>query len=308
MKRPTVEDALRDRPGWAAVAGLAADGAEHGHQDASKRRALRALVSSGALILECPDPPPATAGMMAAARAVSAETCDRCGGKGSLCGPPGGPPDACRCAGCRDAGHTPLPRIWTPADKTPDMTGLSPGQHTQDLRGGATGNNPDITDWRCYGRLEHRYAEEIVELMGGRDDGRAAPFWTGRPGWAGLIRALLIVMRPEQDERPEEAGHKPWRLRWMKEKWGALEIRTTGETPYQWGAVRYIETMSALVCEGCGMPGELRYGRRQRVECDDCWGLARPQDTEEDASARAPDMADGREPPPGYRGARVHLI
>ena len=66
--------------------------------------------------------------------------------------------------------------------------------------------------------------------------------------------------------------------------------------------------MNALVCEGCGMAGELRYGRGWRVECDNCWGLARHQDIEEDAHARAPDIADGRDPPPGYRGARVHLI
>ena len=308
MQPPMFEDALRDRPGWAAVAGLAADGAEHGHLDASKRRTLRARVSGGAVILECPDPPPATSGMIAAARAVSAETCDRCGGKGSPCGPPGGPPDACRCAGCRDAGHAPLPRAWTRAEKIPDMAGLSPGQRTQDLRGGATGNNPDIGDWRCYGRLEHRYSDEIAELMAGRDDTRAMRFWTGRPGWAGLIRALLIVMRPEQDERPEDAGHKPWRLRWMKEKWGRLDVRTTGDTAYQWGAVRYVETMSTLVCEACGMLGKLRYGRCWRVECEGCWGRARPEDVEEDARARPPDAADGGEPPPGCRGARVYLI
>ncbi len=308
MERSTFEDVLRDRPGWTAIAGLAADGAEHGHRDASKRRALQAGVSGGALILECPAPPPATAGMTAAARAVSAETCDRCGGKGSPCGPPGGPPDACRCAGCRDAGQTPLRRIWTPAEKTADMTGLSPGQHTQDLRGGATGNHPDITDWRCYGRLEHRYADEIAELMAGRDDARAMRFWTGRAGWAGLIRALLIVMRSEQDERPEDPEHKPWRLRWMKEKWGGLDIRTTGDTAYQWGAIRYVETMSTLVCEACGMPGELRYGHRWRVECDDCWKLARAEDIEEDARARPRDATDGTEPTPGYRGSRVHLI
>ena len=283
MKPPTIEDALRDRAGWAAVAGLAADAAEHGHEDASKRRSLRARVSGGALLLECPDPPPATAGMMAAARAVSAETCDRCGGKGSPCGPPGGPPVACRCTGCRDAGQASLPRAWTPAENTPDMAGLSLGQHTQDLRGGITGNNPDIGDWRCYGRLEHRYADEIAELMAGRDDGRAMRFWAGGAGWAGLMRALLTVMRPEQDERPEDAGHKPWRLRWMKEKWGRLDVRTTGETPYQWGAVRYVETMSTLLCEGCGMPGRLRHGHYVRVECDGCWEWARPEDVEEDA-------------------------
>ena len=73
MKQPTLEDALRDRPGWTAVGGLAANGAEHGHRDASKRRTLRPRVAGGALILECPDPPPATAGMIAAARAVSSE-------------------------------------------------------------------------------------------------------------------------------------------------------------------------------------------------------------------------------------------
>ena len=142
--------------------------------------------------------------------------------------------------------------------------------------------------------------------MAGRDDERAIRFWAGRAGWAGLMRSLLTVMRPEQDERPEDPGHKPWRLRWMKQKWGRLDVRTTGETPYQWGAIRYVETMSTLVCKECGMPARLRHGLCWRVECDDCWGRARPEDVEEDARMRPPD-ADGGERH-GYRGARVHLI
>ena len=118
---------------------LAADAAEHGHEDASKRRTLSVRAVGGALILDCPDPPPATAGMMAAARAVSAETCDRCGGRDRRADRPAGRRTRAAAPDAGDAGHAPLPRAWTPAEKIPDMAALSPGQHTQDLRGESPG-------------------------------------------------------------------------------------------------------------------------------------------------------------------------
>ena len=76
------------------------------------------------------------------------------------------------------------------------------------------------------------------------DDEKAMRLWAGGTGWAGLIRALFVRLRSEQDERPEDAGHVPWRLRWMKEKFGTLDVRPTPPTPYQRGAVMFLERMS----------------------------------------------------------------
>ena len=117
---------------------------------------------------------------------------------------------------------------------------ISPGQWTQDIRGGMTGADWNASDWRNYGRLETAYAQPMAALMRAEDDVEAMRFWTaGTPGWAGLLRALFVTLRPEQDERTDEPGHVLWRLRWMKEKWGWLDVRTTRATPYQCAVVRF---------------------------------------------------------------------
>ena len=150
---------------------------------------------------------------------------------------------------------------------------VSPGQWTQDLRGGSTGGDWSADDWRTYGRLESHYHEPVAVLMGAQDDARAMRFWAGGAGWAGLLRALFLTIRPEQDERPEDPGHVPWRLRGMKEKWGSLRVRTTGMTPYQDSVVSLVQAMSAATCIECGAPGSIRSSEMAwiRPVCDACW-------------------------------------
>ena len=164
---------------------------------------------------------------------------------------------------------------------------VSPGQWTADIRGGSTGNYWDHTNWRHYRRLETAYGERIAELMAADDDESATRLLAGRGGWAGLLRTLFVTLRPEQDERPEDPDHIPWRLRWMKEKFGSLDVRTTRETPYQHGARLFVEALSNRVCIKCGQPAQLRSARWIRPECDMCWAKATPADRAEDEERRA---------------------
>ena len=133
-----------------------------------------------------------------------------------------------------------------PGDIEDHPEAVSPGQWTADIRRGYYGNDWDHTNWRHYRRLETAYGPKIRKLMAADADEEATQRWAGGPGWAGPLRALFITMRPEQDERPGSPDHTPWRLRWMKEKFGALDIRTTGQTPYQSGAVWFIEDNHAV--------------------------------------------------------------
>ena len=147
---------------------------------------------------------------------------------------------------------------------------VSPGQWTADIRVGTSGADWNATDWLNYGRLETMYAGPIAQRMQADDDEKAMRLWAGGTGWAGLIRALFVRLRSEQDERPEDAGHVPWRLRWMKEKFGTLDVRPTPPTPYQRGAVMFLERMSRWICIRCGKPAEMRMPAWIRPECDTC--------------------------------------
>lgn len=210
------------------------------------------------------------AGIAAGARALSAETCERCGGKGDPVDDPQGQRTGSRCEACRTPQTVRAKREWAPY-AGPAARVVSPGQWTADIRGGTSGADWDATDPANYGRLETLYAEPIARLMQANDDEEAVGLWTGSPGWAGLLRALFVTMRPEQDERPDDPNHKPWRLRWMKAKWGTLDVRTTGNTPFQFGVILMIEHMSGLVCRRCGRPGRIRHADHVRTECDECW-------------------------------------
>ena len=150
-------------------------------------------------------------GVIDAIRAMSGEICDRCAGKGDPVEDATGETGS-RCRTCRSRGLRVCPGTGRsrPCPTTRHL--ISPGQWTQDIRGGMTGADWDDSDWRNYGRLETVYAQPMAALMRAEDDVEAMRFWTGTPGWAGLLRALFVTLRPEQDERTDEPGHVPWRV------------------------------------------------------------------------------------------------
>ena len=279
-----------DRPGWTRLIEVLEDGIKNEESWRSGRpRVTASAVVDGILTVEIREPTPFDLGAAAAAGNLSGEVCDQCGRKGDPVGPalpPGAAHPArtgCRCRRCRTPDCVPVPRDWpAPADREPEAS-VSPGQWTQDLRGGTTGVDWDATDWRNYGRIEDKYRKPVELLMSATDDEEAMRLWAGGPGWAGLIRALFLTLRSEQDERPNDPNHVPWRLRWMKEKWGYLDVRTTLATEYQNGAARMISALSGRTCIRCGDPGEIRQGRWVRPECDDCWAHASARDKAEDA-------------------------
>ena len=251
----------------------------HGEGD---DRSVSFEVKDGTLRITLDQPDEHERGLIAGARALSAEICDRCAR-------PGAPVEneeghrGTRCDRCRTPDQTRRPRDWPLPEGADEPDVVSPGQWTQDLRGGMTGGNWNHRDWRSYGRLEIQYREPVRELMDGENDDEAMRLWAGGAGWAGLVRALFLTLRPEQDQRPDDPGHTPWRLRWMKEKWGSLRVRTTGSSAYQRGVETMIENMSGVTCIHCGGPGVLRTPAQgwYRPECDECWSES-PRGHEDD--------------------------
>lgn len=291
------------RPGWSTIVELAEYLAGPACRDETRRRTLVATVEDGRLVLEADDAPAHTRGMLAGAMAVAAETCEACGGKGDPIADAEGLPAGCRCSGCRRRGMRVLARAWTLGDVEDHPEAVSPGQWTADIRGGSTGNDWDDTNWRHYRRLETACGRAIGKLMAADADEEATQLWAGGPGWAGLLRALFITMRPEQDERPGSPDHTPWRLRWMKEKFGGLDVRTTGQTPYQSGAVWFIEIVTRYICIRCGQPGTRRNAPWIRYECDACWTSASAEERAEDERHRT-EFASREPIEGGFRGMR----
>ena len=279
MTRPIVainDKPPTDRPGWSAITATTANvldrglGQRHEPGKPESRRHGRVTVTGGRLEIRIDKPNDTERGVAAAARAASAEMCDRCGGKGDPVADESGAPTGCRCADCREPAHQVVPRPWPGADTQDHPNAVSPGQWTADIRGGATGADWSHRDWRNYRRLETGYGENIRQLMTARNDRDTMFIWTNSPGWAGILRAFFLLMRPEQNERPDVPGHVPWRLRWMKSKFGVLDIRMTETTPYQLGAAILMMNLSTTICSRCSRPGE---GLREvfgKTECRTC--------------------------------------
>ena len=55
----------------------------------------------------------------------------------------------------------------------------------------------------------------------------------------------------------------------VKEKYGTLRFYYTGGDEYVDGVVAMAEAMSAVTCETCGAPGELRQGGWLKTLCDE---------------------------------------
>ena len=281
-----------NRPGWTVLLETLEDRLEtRESRKTGRARITSATVHSGLLSVEIENATPFDLGAAAAAANLSGEICDKCGRKGNPVAPAGTPagtePTAtgCRCERCQTPGTVVVTRSWATPDAREAKPSVSPGQWTEDLRGTGPGTDWDISDWRNYGRLEDRYRKPIELLMAATDDHDAMMLWAGGAGWAGLIRALFLTLRTEQDERPEEPSHVPWRLRYMKEKWGYLDVRTTRTTRYQDGAALMIGALSTRTCLHCGNPGRIRNAGWVRPECDECWERASPEEKAEDAKS-----------------------
>ena len=251
-------------PGWKPIVASA----EERLKGCETTGRIEARVASGRLQLRAEKASERAQGILDGARAASGEICEQCGGKGEPIVDRAGAPSGCRCAGCRRPDDRTSARPWPPATGEDHANRVSPGQWSADIR--TPEASWDTGDWRNYGRLETLYAENIALLMSGRDDEAAMRLWSNAPGWAGLLRAICAVMRAEQDERPDDPKHVPWRLRWLKAKFGYLDVRTSRTTEYQAGIVGLIASLSTSICQRCGQPGHCRNEQYVRTECDRC--------------------------------------
>ena len=119
--------------------------------------------------------------MFAAARALSAETCELCGGKGDPLADADGQPAGCRCSRCREPGAIVLARDWDWATFEDYPQAVSPGQSPEE-------------GWQSCPRLETLYAKPIRQLMATEHEDDVMSLWglgfgLGRPHPGSLHRA-----------------------------------------------------------------------------------------------------------------------
>ena len=199
------------RPGWSNIVDLAEYMAGEAASKYERRTLETTKVIAGRLCLSAENAPDNLLGTFAAAWALSAETCEKCGAKGDPVADSRGQRTGCRCSGCRAGETAVLERDW-PA------------------RSGTIGDNAYKDSDR---RLENqkRYSYMTRLMRGDEDTGRGMWGWTHHTGWGGLIRALLITLRTEQDEKPDNPKHYPFRFGTVKEKWGTLRVEEHQKKP-----------------------------------------------------------------------------
>ena len=266
---------IEERPGWRNIVSLARYMTAESVPKHQQRVMAEPMVEEGRLVLRADDPDPEIRGLLQSAMQLAAETCEQCGGKGDpivdeqcrTCG--------CRCRACRGPQATVLARSWPIRPPRPQV---------------------ERQGRRADKRLEEQDDDSVDRLMRAhKDDGRAMWAWTCINGWAGLIRALFVTLGPEQDERPGQAGHRPFRIGTMKEKWGTLVVEGHVGSAYQHGAVRFIEMASRNTCVECGRPAPMRYASGVRPQCDQCWERVDQKDRLEHNRKMASRGADEQE-------------
>ena len=270
------------RPGWSNIVDLAEYMAGEAASKDERRTLETTKVIAGRLCLSAENAPDNLLGTFAAAWALSAETCEKCGAKGDPVADSRGQRTGCRCSRCRAGETAVLERDW-PA------------------RSGTIGDNAYKDSDR---RLENqkRYSYMTRLMRGDEDTGRGMWGWTHHTGWGGLIRALLITLRTEQDEKPDNPKHYPFRFGTVKEKWGTLRVEGTRRNQYQNGVITFIEMMSRYTCTNCGEPATMRHARRVRPECDTCWNGASAEEHAQHANLTANLAADSES---GFKGTVI---
>ena len=203
-------------------------------------------------------------GILAAARALSGEICERCGG-------PGGPVElasgsrGARCGGCRTASDQVLPRpAW---------------RRDRDLEREAV-DTAARESHRQYATLEDLLGEDLAALMEARvratqrrwpltPVGSAqglAPWGLDYTGWLHLLRAALTLLLPDECDGQAQ----PIRITQIKQRLGVLVIHHVGRTALRRGVCELVERISGHTCMKCGHPGRPRGGRCEPL-CETCW-------------------------------------
>lgn len=261
---------ISNRPGWAVIVEEAKEVLERVCSTEQHRCRLNAAsVQQGRLHLEIVNSNEASRGLFEAARAVSAEVCELCGGRGNPVGD-GHRLLGCRCEACRATGTERLERDWRGRSHKHDSSAASGESSGERVPGIVTNDGGSTVHARAPACSETRYQDRLALLMSATDDERAMDGWTSNPGWAGLVRALFVTLQAEQGTPVADAGPVLPRLPYMKEKYGQLRIEFGYVSEYLWGVDWFIEDLSGKICMHCGMPGECRDRAWVRTECDAC--------------------------------------
>lgn len=116
----------KERPGWSTIVSPA-NCAVSLIEPETYRRALESpSVVAGRLRFRIDDQPAPNSGCLAAAEAVSAEVCERCGGKGHPIADQDARCIGCRCAECRGPDVVRLTRDWPLATTGSESSGGLP--------------------------------------------------------------------------------------------------------------------------------------------------------------------------------------
>ena len=276
------------RPGWTNIVGLATYMAGQAYEEQERIDIGTPRINSGRLQFDVPrGARPHLRGVIAVSEALSAETCEICGGKGDPVADADGRPAGCRCAGCRTPDARVLDRPWP--DAPPPQAA------------GGDAEDPD----GLFRRLE---SDGAAHLMRADDDAGRGGWAAHAEGWCGVVRAMFLTLLPEQEPRPDDRGHTPFRLGVMKPKWGRLRVESARADDYQQGVISTIELISGWTCENCGHPAEMRTPDYVRPECDDCWSAASADDhaqaVRHAARSGGPPQARG---PDRYNGISVRI-
>lgn len=264
-----MREGLLDRPGWIAIVEEAMESLQRDcSTDQHRCRLKAASVREGRLHLEVVNPNEASRGLAEAAKAVSSEVCELCGGRGNPFGDGNGRLLGCRCEVCRVTGMVNLERKWQGSPGKRDD--LDTAAESAGEVGSATAKGADTGCTRSSQWAGIKDRDGLALLMTGKDDERAMKSWTSNAGWAGLVRALFATLQAEQSDRVADADPVLPRLPFMKEKYGQLRIDFDHSTEYLWGLESFFEGLSGRICMHCGMPGEYRDRDWVRTECDAC--------------------------------------
>ena len=167
----------RECPGWTTIVSLTNYMvSQTSRNPIAGYSTLPPTVVDGRLRLRIDDPPEESRGYLAAAEAVSAEVCERCGGKGDPVADQNAHCIGCRCAKCRGADLLRLPRNW-PAG-------------TSVVEDDVAVTGPDSM------RLETTYAKEMPRLMSAltlAPPRRSRQDLVGRRGGPGLCRLQAVL-------------------------------------------------------------------------------------------------------------------
>ena len=128
-----------------------------------------------------------------------------------------------------------------------------------------------IKETRKNSAVIRRYNRALKQAINGND--KNLRFYYGnRLGWNDEKVDEFVKRDLENKSFREEYSKPPTQLVFtqIKEKFGTLRIYYSGGDEFCCGVISMAESMSAVTCEECGLPGKVHEGAWIRTQCDKC--------------------------------------